>query len=795
VILPRMACQPRRLLLLILAVSVPAAAQMFENEQIAEVRISGNALIGTPLIRSHLRTRPDDMYSGAVVRKDVEELFALGYFTDIKVDVQRGAEGLVVTYIVTERPVIEEISLLGNDKISDREIRETLRLRETDTYTERELREDIERIIGLYAEQSYPTATVDAAIHPVAPGKVHLVYTIEEGYKSRVRRIDFVGNAVFTDKELRRSIRTKKRRWLLGGSFDQDKFDADLDLILALYGDRGYVDARITGTDMDYRKKGRLYIVVYIEEGPQYRVGSVTLTGNHAFLEDELTSLTAVHADDVFDRGKALGDIARGVPGDPDRIERFYIDNGYIYARVTPQVRFDREKHLAHVTHAISERGLMYVAAVDIIGNVKTKDEIIRRRLAIRPGDRYNGESIRRSIRNVRNLGYFKGPPEPNQRVVDDQLADLVLRVEESDTGRFNFGGGVMSDEGLFGFLQLQLNNFDIADWPTFSGGGQTFSARLQRGTVRNEASVGFTDPYFLSYPLSFGVDLYTRDIRYYRYSDFEMKRVGGRIRFGKWFTDDVRLNLRLRAEQVDIHDIDDDVPQEIRDEEGTTDTMAVMLSITRDTRDYFLDPHAGSRLLLSTEVAGGPFGGDADFVKVTQDGIWFWSFFNKLLVLSVQERLGFVEEYGSSDRAPLFERFFVGGATTVRGYQYRDIGPKSDDEYDVLVDDLGDDDPSNDVYETRIVRDPIGGKIQAIGNIELGWRLNKFLGLYTFADGGTSWWDYDDFDLDDFRYSVGLGLGIITPMGPMRFDYGFPVNPDDDQGNGRLHFSTGLRF
>ncbi len=771
--LPRVLCRPCRFILLILAMSVPAVAQMFENEQIAEVRISGNAQIGTSLIRSHLRTRPDDTYSAAIVGKDVQELFALGYFTDIKVDVERGEEGLAVTYIVVERPVIEKISLLGNDKLSDKEILETLRLRETDTYTERELRADIERILSLYAAESYATATVDAAVHPVAPGKVDLVYIIEEGYKSRVRRVDFVGNTVLTDKELRKSISTKKRRWLFGGSFDQNKFDTDLELILAMYGDHGHVDANITAIEMDYRKKGHLYITVYIEEGAQYKVGSVALTGNHAFLEEELIPLISVHADDIFDRGKVLGDIARGIPGDPDWVERFYVDNGYIYARVTPQVRFDREKHVAHVTHSIRERGLMYVAAIDILGNVRTKDEIIRRRLAIRPGDRYNGESIRRSFRNVLNLGYFKGPPEPSQRVVDDQLADLVLRVEEADTGRFNFGGGLMSDEGVFGFLELALNNFDIANWPKFSGGGQKFNARMQRGTVRNEASIGFTDPYFLSYPLSFGVELYTRDIRYYTYNDFSVERIGGRISFGKRFTEDVGLTLRFRAEQVDIHDVDDDTPQEIQDEEGVRDTLAVMLGITRDTRDYFFDPSAGSRLRLSTEVAGGPFGGDTDFVKVTEDGIWYTSFFNKLLILSVQERLGLIEEYGGSDLVPLFERFFVGGATTVRGYDYRDIGPKSDDRH----------------------HDPIGGKIQAIGTVELGWRINEFLGLYTFADGGSAWREYDDFDFDDFRYSVGFGLGLRTPMGPMRFDYGFPLNPDDSQGSGRLHFSTGLKF
>jgi len=776
------------MILLLLAVCIPAASQPFEGERIAEVRISGNTLVGSPLIQSHLQTKPETAYSGASIRADIQRLFTLGYFEDIKVDVEPGPQGLIVTYIVRERPVIEEISLLGNDKVSDKEIRETLRLRATDTYTERELRADIERIIALYAEQSFATATVSAAVHPVGPGKVHLVYTIDEGYKSRVRRIDFVGNTVLTDKELRKAIRTRKSFWIFGGSFDEDQFEMDLELVLAMYADRGHVDAKITETDLDYRKKGHLYITVYIDEGDQYRVGSVTLSGNQAFLDEELTPLTTVHTDDVFNRSAVLGDIARGIPGDPDRLEKFYVDNGYIYARVTPQVRYDREKHIGNVTYSIRERGLTYIGAIDITGNVKTKDEIIRRRLAIHPGERYNGESIKRSLRNVRNLGYFEGIPEVSHRPVDDQVADLELRVQEADTGRFNFGGGFSTDQGGFGFMELALDNFDITNWPKLSGGGQSFNLRLESGSLREEVSVGFTDPYFLSYPLSFGVDLYMRDIEFYSNNDFSEKRRGGRIRFGKWITDNVRINLRLRADNIDIYDVDEYSATELKEEEGARDTFSVMLGVSRDTRDFFYDPTAGSRLRLSVELAGGPFAGDSDFVKVLEDGIWYWSFFNKQMTLSMQQRIGVAEEYGSSERVPLFERFFVGGATTVRGYNYRDIGPKSDDVYTI------EDDEGNVIGE-RTVTDPIGGKIQAIVNMELGWRLGETFGAYAFADGGTSWWDYDDIDMDDVRYSVGLGLGIRTPMGPMRFDYGFPLNPDDDQGNGRLHFTTGLRF
>jgi len=772
VTLARAARRSQCLLILAMAVCCPGLAQVGEDKHIGEVRISGNALVGEPLIRSHIRTRAGETYSAVTVRKDVRELFALGYFTDIKVDVEPGPQGLVVTYIVAERPVIDKISILGNDKLSDKSIRAELRLRETDTYTPSELRRDIEKIISLYGEESFPTATVNAAVHPVAPGKVHLVYTIDEGYKSRVRGISFVGNTVFTDKELRKALHIRKAFWIFGGTFDQEKFETGLDNILAIYGDRGYVEATVT-TDMDYRKKGRLYLTLYIEEGAQYRVGSVDLTGNDAFLDDEIIAMTTVHTDDVFNRGAVLGDIGRGVPGDTDRIERFYIDNGYIYATASPQVRYDRDRHIAHITYSIREHDLVYISAVDIVGNVKTKDEVIRRRLVIRPGDRYDGQNIRRSVRNVLNLGYFDGPPQVSHRSVDDQLADLVLRVEEGDTGTFNFGGGFSSEEGLIGFTQLSLRNFDIANWPTFSGGGQQLSLRFEKGTVREEISLGFTDPYFLSYPLSFGVDLYTRRLEYWTHSDFAEKRSGGRISFGKWFTDDVRLNMRFRADQIEIYNVEEHTSSELKEEEGTRDTFSLTLGITRDTRDYFFDPSAGSRLRLSVETAGGPFDGDTDFVKVIGDGIWYWSAFEKLLTLSVQQRLGLVQEYGRSEGVPLFERFFVGGSTTVRGYDYRDIGPKSDDIY----------------------RDPIGGTIQAISNIELGWRLNEFLGLYAFADGGTAWWDYDEFDLDDMRFSVGLGFGVRTPMGPMRFDYGVPLNPDDDQGNGRFHFTTGLKF
>ncbi|MCD6288395.1 MAG: outer membrane protein assembly factor BamA [Candidatus Hydrogenedentes bacterium] len=739
--------------------------------------VVGNTQTSDQLIRSHLRTRVGTVFSSATIRKDVRELYSLGYFSNITVDVARQPQGLAVTYRVVEKPVIDTITILGNKEISDKDLREKLTVRETDTYSARDLKSGLEKIKAEYANKVYPAATVHAAIYPVDKGKVHLVITVDEGQKSRIRGIEFVGNKAFSDKKLFKIVKTHKAFWFMGGKFEKDKLNADLDRIIARYGDEGYVDAKILGTDLDYRKNGKsLYITIYIEEGQQYHVADVKFDGNRAFLDRELRAVVTTQPGDVFNRGQVISDRARGIPGDPGAIQSFYVDNGYLYAGVEPQVRFDRETLQAHVTYAIREDRLVYVSAIDISGNVRTKDEVVRRRLTIRPGDRFDGEKIRRSARNVKNLGFFdENSPEIGHKPVSNQWADLLFHVTEGDMGRFNLGGGFSSDEGAIGFLELALTNFDITHWPTFSGGGQKFDLRLQQGTIRREFSVGLTDPYFMGYPFSLGVNFYTRRFDYQTGSDFSEKRTGARTTLSKWIAEDVSASLSLRAETTEIYDVASDASNELKleEDEGSRNLISLGSTVTRDTRDYFYDPTSGSRLRVGTELAGGPMGGDVNFIKLTQDGIWYWPFFEKLFVLSFHERFGLMQEYASTERIPLFERFFAGGSTTIRGYEYRDVGPKSND--------------AN--------RDPIGGKLQAIGNIELGWRPNNILGLYTFFDTGSVWQTDSDFDPNDLRHGVGVGIGIRTPMGPLRLDYGIPLNPDQDQGNGQFHFTTGLRF
>jgi outer membrane protein insertion porin family len=806
-------------LAVVLLACAPAYAQKYEGLPIKSIEIVGNHLVSDEFIKSQIALTPGDVHTKRARQNVILKLSQLGRFADIVVDAEKTDDNQVVlTFIVRERRVIDEIKFVGNKKLNDRDLKEALTLRVADTYLPQSFDNEQQKIADLYAQRGYSNAQVDVEIHEVAPSRVCVVYRIAEGGKARIRKVSFEGNTAFTDRELRKMTKTRKAFLFLGGKFDETKFQADLGRILAEYGDKGHIDARVVGTDLDYSTKpGKLLITVRLDEGSQYSVGSLALEGNKVFDDDELLDLITVHDGDIYNKGDVHGDLARGKRGDIHRIATFYFDAGYITCEVTPQVTLDTKQHLAHVTHKIDEKKLVYVGEIDISGNVITQDKVIRRELTIFPGDRYDGEKIRRSVRKVRNLRYFEDEIEISREFTTEDSADLFLRVTEGDTGAFNFGGGFSSDEGVLGFLELELRNFDIANFPRFSGAGQTAGLRLQYGETRRELGLSFTEPYMFGYPVSFGFDLFTRDLDYQTGSDYAEDRTGLRLRFGKSLSEYTRGSLMLRLEDVDITDVADDAPSELKAEEGARSTISATLELTRDTRDYIMDPTTGSRHRISLELAGGPFFGDTDFVKLMQDSVWYYPLTNNgKLVVSLHETWGIVEEYGDSDGVPIFERFFVGGSSTVRGYDYRDIGPRADDRVYTTVplalihprllfdrDEYGSPlrwlvragwpvpVPTGERDDT-----PIGGKVRIVGNVELGYALSQYFKGYLFADGGTAWAEIDDVtDLDDLRFSVGLGVGVRTPIGPIRVDYGFPINPDEYQGNGRLHFTTGFRF
>ncbi|MCK5557747.1 MAG: outer membrane protein assembly factor BamA [Candidatus Hydrogenedentes bacterium] len=739
----------------------------YEGRPIKEVRVTGNRLVSDQQILSRIETKPGDLVHKGAIRRDIKRIFKLGHFKTILVDVTEVEGGVTVGFIVSEKGRVGEIRVMGHTKVKEKDIKDAISLRIGESYDSSALGDDAETIRKLYEKKGFSNAKVYIDVEEIATSRVRLTYSITEGRKARIRAINIEGNTVFTDAEIRKrmSTRTAKLRFI-GGIYDEEKFQEDLQLITAVYEEKGYVESRITDTSFDYSPNGKsMFITVRLDEGSQYHVASVQLQGNEIFGDDEIISLLRLKQEDVFNRAQVARDGAA--------VSVFYSDAGYIYAAVHPQVTLDREKKVSHILLSIREGELIYLGQIEITNNVKTKDEVIRRELTIYPGERFDAKKIRRSVEKVRNLGFFEEqrPPELSTRPSElPGVEDLLINVTEKETGALYFGAGYSSDQALVGSLSLDLWNVDIANPPKFTGAGQRLRLGLQSGRLREMYSLSFTDPYFLGYPLLFGVDIFKDRREFIHHNDFSEDRVGAGFRFGKRLSEYVRSSLGLRYDEIEIGDIGIDVTQEIWKEQGTRSTASIIWVVERNSLDYILDPRTGTVNRGTLEVAGAGAVADTDFIKLDQDYSRYFPLSDKW-VLSVHETAGYVTEYGRSDRVPIFERFFVGGTSSVRGYDERDIGPKSDD----------------------IFHDPIGGNVRLVTNLEISYAITDILRGYIFTDSGTAWLDIEDADLSDMKYSAGLGIGIRTPIGPLRVDYGVPINPDTDQGSGRIHFRVGL--
>ena len=406
----------------------------------------------------------------------------------------------------------------------------------------------------------------------------------------------------------------------------------------------------------------------------------------------------------------------------------------------------------------------------------------MRRQMLLIPGERYDGAAVEESKQRLDNTRFFDSVritlDEPQDKDAGELFRDMLVDVDEGKTGTFNFGGGYSTEDGVGGFGELRLTNFDIANWPTFSGGGQQLRLRVNKGQRRDQYSLGFTEPEFLGYPILMGVDLFDESYNVRGGQNYNEATTGGQRRFGKSLSPYVQATLGLLYEDVKISGLPWYSNPEIRSQEGSSSTIALRPQIERNTLDNKYDPTKGSWHILALELAG--LGGDNNFVKLEQDSTWYHPVADgEKWVLSLRARHGIMESYGSSDNVPLQDRFYAGGTNTVRGYQNRDIGPK---------------------VQQYLFWGPnfaVGGNLRMLYNLEAKYKITKDLRLYGFVDAGGVWRDAGDFSFGDMRYSAGVGLGFNVPMlGPIRVDYGFPLNPDGTQSSsGRLHLATGYKF
>jgi outer membrane protein insertion porin family len=736
---------------------------------VSDIEVKGNRTIGSEKIVSQIKLRPGQPYNENVVSEDIKRIYETGFFRDISVDV-RDADGgkVTVVFTVDEKPVIRDILFKGNRQVGSRRLEKLSELKDGVFIDELKLREAENLIWGFYVKQGYPEVDIDSELRVDRDtNQATVVFTIQEQGRFRIRNVYIRGNVAYSDRKIRSLIKTRKK-WLFGGGlFKQQVLEDDLERIKEFYRLQGFANVTVDYSIEKNASNEWIYVTVSINEGPRYQVGNIEIEGVDVLDKALVRRQIELKNGDIYSE--------QNVRRQANNITQLYFNEGYIFTQVSPLSYVNPQNDMVDLTFRVSESDLIYINRIDVRGNLRTKDKVIRRELTVKPGEPFDGDKLQRSKQNLENLGFFEEVRfEPEATGTPDQQ-NLAVEVTEAKTGSFSFGGGYSSVDQLIGFVELRQRNFDWKNWPYFTGAGQDLSLSFQTGSTVDEYSLSFTEPWLFDLPVSFGFDLFSRS--HDRESDsgygYDQKRQGGQLRLGRRFGDQVNVGTSYRYEQIDISDISEDASNELRKEEGSNNISAIGLSASYDTRDNVFNPRRGLFTSLATDLAGGPFGGDKEFYKLYHNLSLYVPVFKKAVV-ELRLRSGWADAYGDSVELPIYERFFAGGASTIRGYHERKVGPI---------------DP--------ISEDPIGGEAMFVGNIELTQPVGEVLKLAVFFDTGNVWARQEDFLGDDLFSSVGLGARVKTPLGPISVDYGFPLDeePGEDKKEGRWHFNISRDF
>lgn len=762
---------------MVLALTTTAWAQETPSPIIINtIELQGLTQVSESLIRSQLESKVNEPISRTAIARDIRRLSTMSYFTNIEVHHEvRGTENVLV-YIFTEERTIGDLVIVGNKKVKDKDVRSALDYQEGDAFFEEAFESERTELLGMYKGKGFLNATVDIVVDEMDDTRMRVSYLINEGRKARIKKVKFTGNEAISNYRLRRVVKTGNGFLFISGKYKEEKFNTDLENVVNRYGDKGHLEATIANTDFYYFRGGkRVVITVDIKEGPQYTMANLDIANNFVFTDAELYQNIEIDPGEIHNKGQ--------VEKDAVALRDKYNDNGYVNARVNTNVILDYEKHTTNVTHQVAESDLKYIKEVVITGNSETKDTVTRSYIDIAPGDRFDGSALRESMNEMQQSNLFgEVRPGLEDDPDDDRFVNLLMDVDEGKIGNFNFGAGLNSDTGVGGFGELRLNNFDIGNPPTFTGGGQIFNATANIGDYNTSYRVGFTDPEFMGYPFSFGVDVFDDRFESRGGSRFTIEQQGARVRLGKRLSNTITVNTFFGYSDINISDLDTFVDPVLRELEDDGSSYTWGWSFTRNTSDHYLDPTKGTRFQFSNEYAG--FGGDNEYAKFQTDMTAYYAFKKyEKISFSINDRIGYVLPLGSKEFVPLSARFFAGGGSTIRGYDNRDVGPRAATF-------------RNTVGGTIFDDEAVGGEFRILNTIEAKYKLNDITRLYAFADGGGLWFEVDDFDAGDFKYSVGVGVGIQVPfLGPLRIDYGIPLNPDDDQGSGRLHLQSLINF
>lgn len=739
---------------------------------ITAIEVTGNKTISSNTVISKMKTRVGAPYQENISSDDLKRLYLLGYFSDIKIDTEDYKGGLKIIINVTERPVIEKISFSGTRRLTMAEdkLKESLKSKESQYLDYPSLAEDSQTIRKLYEKRGFSQAEINYLVDiDKETNKAKIVFNAVEGKKIRIRNIYIEGNKAFSDKRMLKLLKTKRAWFFNPGVLKDEVLKEDIERVKSFYRKEGFADAAVDYETQAGARKEFLYIIIKIQEGQKYLFGNVVVSGNKDISEKDILARIKECAP-----GKVFS--LDALKEDASNIQGLYFDRGYIFAQVEDTTSLNTYTGRIDIAYNIVENEIAYVDKIKVRGNVKTKDVVVRRELRIKPGDRFDGEKLRRSKERLQNLGFFEDVSYDTEDSDTPEKKNLVVEVKESKTGTFSFGGGYSSVDKLVGFAEIEQKNFDWRNFPYFTGAGQDLKFRASLGSVSESFDLSFTEPWLFDYPVSFGFDAYKRS--HQRESDvgygYDEETLGGDLRLGKDISEYVKADWMYRFDTITITDISKNATNDLKSEEGTNTISSMQFGLSYDSRDNVFNTYKGDLLSGSFELAGGPFGGGKDFWKASGRASHYFPLFNSS-VLELRGRIGLANPYGDSEKVPIYERYFAGGAYTIRGYRERKAGP---------VD--------------AATNDPLGGNSMLVSNIEYTYPVYNFFRLASFYDVGNVWEKLRDAGTGGFKSGFGLGFRIKTPIGPIMLDYGIPLNKEpgeDKRGNGRFHFSMSHGF
>lgn len=732
-------------------------SNLLAQTPIKEIRIVGNQRVEKEVILSAIRSKEGEPLSKERLSEDVKAVFGLGYFRDVRADVQETPEGAIVTFVVLEKPRIKDVAISGHQRVKREEIEAVLKVKKDEFFEPRAWEDSLEAVRQLYASKGYYTAQVSGEAEELEGNEVILYLDILEGPKGWITEIRFEGNEVFSDGRLKRVMRTKEKNWLSwltkAGTMNREILEVDLARIRYFYHDHGYLDVEVSEPEIRVSRDGRsLSVIVRIEEGRQYRVGSVEIAGDLIAPKEEILREVKLETKP----GKVYR--ASQVERDREKLVGSYADKGYAFCEVSPLTSRDPQKGLVHLRFQVDKGPKVRLGRITVRGNTKTVDKVIRRDIRLAEGDVYKASEIRKALRKLRKLGIFKEVDISTVPTAQEDVLDLEVRVEEMPTGALQFGGGYSSLHGVVGMVSLSERNLF----------GRAIRAyiRATLGGEMNEFALGASDPRFLDTQYSLGFDLYNET---YEYSTYDYQVTGGDVAVGKELTDELNADLVYRYDRQKVFHITEDASEYIKSYAGVTRISKVTLSLNYWTLDDFYIPTKGWDNTLSVTNAGGPIGGDVDFIKATLSVSYFRPVWRDL-VFNLRGKVGMIEEYGGG-RIPLGERFYVGGLRTLRGFEYGMAGP---------VDENG---------------EPLGALKMFVLNFEFLYPLSKELGLraavfYDVGKGFDHWGD-----ITPLRHAVGAGIRWYSPVGPIRIDWGYNLDRRRGEKASVWDFAVGIMY